>query len=319
MGGPNQTTPQVSADNVNGERYLRGGSADPSQTPQGGGPGDIWIKVDPVAPAQGGTIGLLQKKDYGDTSNWTHIPTEININGNLLDSSQLEINFTGAGVTVTKPGPGQFTVNIPGGGGASIDVQDNGASVVNPASILNFTGGGVTVSDNGGGEAEINIPSPATQEKFTEITAEAFGNRNNAKRNLFKDFEMVSLGPSGFGQIISSAKIQDYIVGEDIDIDLYFIADGGGTGDVHQEVEVLLFQAGDDIDVVTPFTVIDIYTPTSTDGEAFTKSYTVTAADLGNPASGNYQMRLRVSRDGGNAADSYNRRVYAHLAKISWG
>lgn len=45
-----------------------------------------------------------------------------------------------------------------GGGGAGVNVEDDGTPVVSPASTLDFAGDGVSVTDAGGGEATITIP-----------------------------------------------------------------------------------------------------------------------------------------------------------------
>src|SRR5271163_1404919 len=71
------------------------------------------------------------------------------------------LNFTGAGVTVTNEGNGVAEIAIPGGGGGgpSVDVENQGAPIANnPHTTLNFTGAGVTAADGGGGVATITIP-----------------------------------------------------------------------------------------------------------------------------------------------------------------
>lgn len=45
-----------------------------------------------------------------------------------------------------------------GGGGSSVEVQDEGITITGTASLLDFAGAGVTVTDNGGGSVTITIP-----------------------------------------------------------------------------------------------------------------------------------------------------------------
>jgi len=83
-----------------------------------------------------------------------------------------KINFIGSGVTASINGgdPTQLDVVIPGGGGANLEVDEDGSTVVASCSVLNFTGDGVVVSDAGGGQSDVDIPGGVlVQENSTPI------------------------------------------------------------------------------------------------------------------------------------------------------
>lgn len=104
------------------------------------------ITVDPqgriTAAANGGASGVAVK-DEG-----TPVATATTL------------NFVGGSVAATDAGAGQVDVTVTAA--ASLDVKDEGTSVVAATSALNFTGAGVTVTDGGGGQANVSVPGLAT-------------------------------------------------------------------------------------------------------------------------------------------------------------
>ena len=66
------------------------------------------------------------------------------------------VNFVGAGVTVTDV-LGVATVTIPGGGGSSLEVEENGVSIETGVDTINFTGAGVTVTNPSPGQVDVAI------------------------------------------------------------------------------------------------------------------------------------------------------------------
>jgi hypothetical protein len=77
--------------------------------------------------------------------------------GALIVSTQ-DLNFVGAGVTVTENPLGTAEIDIPG---TTIDIEDEGVSIITNPGAINFTGAGVTVTENPAGTAEISIPGSA--------------------------------------------------------------------------------------------------------------------------------------------------------------
>lgn len=94
--------------------------------------------------------------------------TGLSGGGNLSSDVTLSLN---AGLNnlndvdlTTPPSDGEALVYdsgtsqwIPGSVAGGLDVQEEGSSVVNPATALNFIGSSVTVTDGGGGVAEITV------------------------------------------------------------------------------------------------------------------------------------------------------------------
>jgi len=74
--------------------------------------------------------------------------------GALIVSTQ-DLNFVGAGVTVTENPLGTAEIDIPG---TTIDIEDEGVAIITNPGAINFTGAGVTVTENPLGTAEIDIP-----------------------------------------------------------------------------------------------------------------------------------------------------------------
>lgn len=76
----------------------------------------------------------------------------------FTDLADAPSSYTGAaGQVVTVNGTEDGLVFAAGGGG-SLDVQEEGVSVLSPVTVLNFTGAGVTASSGGGSTAIINVP-----------------------------------------------------------------------------------------------------------------------------------------------------------------
>lgn len=91
-------------------------------------------------------------------ASFTGVPVSPLVNiedeGVLIVSTQ-DLNFVGAGVTVTENPLGTAEIDIPGN---PLTVKDEGASIIaNPAN-MNFIGAGVTVTEDPAGTAKISIP-----------------------------------------------------------------------------------------------------------------------------------------------------------------
>lgn len=92
-----------------------------------------------------------------------------------ISTAVSQIDFQGAGVTVTA-GTGEVIVTIPGSsGGTALTVQDENANVSTAVSQIDFQGAGVTVTA-GTGEVIVTIPGAAAaghtiQEEGTPLTA----------------------------------------------------------------------------------------------------------------------------------------------------
>lgn len=74
--------------------------------------------------------------------------------GALIVSTQ-DLNFVGAGVTVTENPLGTAQISIPGN---PLTVKDEGLNIVSNPANMNFVGAGVTVTENPAGTAEVSIP-----------------------------------------------------------------------------------------------------------------------------------------------------------------
>jgi len=95
-------------------------------------------------------------------------------------------------------------------GGADLDVQDNGTSVVNPASALNFTGA-AKVTDAGGGKAEIEILeywSESQTGSRSEFTAKGTGTNRSAV--IFPK----GAGGVGMGRSVQPTGAQSVSIGD---------------------------------------------------------------------------------------------------------
>ena len=89
---------------------------------------------------------------------FTGVPVSPLVNiedeGVLIVSTQ-DLNFVGAGVTVTENPLGTAEIDIPG---STIDIEDEGVAIITNPGAINFIGAGVTVTENPLGTAEIDIP-----------------------------------------------------------------------------------------------------------------------------------------------------------------
>ena len=74
--------------------------------------------------------------------------------GVLIVSTQ-DLNFVGAGVTVTENPAGTAEIDIPGN---PLTVKDEGLNIISNPANMNFIGAGVTVTEDPAGTAKVNIP-----------------------------------------------------------------------------------------------------------------------------------------------------------------
>jgi len=74
-----------------------------------------------------------------------------------VEPAALFIDFTGAGVTATASGTDGVRVEIPGGGGSDLSVEDEGTEVEAATSFIDFTGAGVTATASGTDGVRVEI------------------------------------------------------------------------------------------------------------------------------------------------------------------
>lgn len=91
-------------------------------------------------------------------ASFTGAPISPSINvedeGVLIVSTQ-DLNFVGAGVTVTENPAGTAEIDIPGN---PLTVKDEGVNIISNPANMNFIGAGVTVTEDPAGTAKISIP-----------------------------------------------------------------------------------------------------------------------------------------------------------------
>ena len=75
----------------------------------------------------------------------------------LTPTGTASIDFVGAGVTATTIGT-DVTVTIPGGGGAALDIKEEGVSVEANTISIDFIGAGATAAALGAGAVSVTIP-----------------------------------------------------------------------------------------------------------------------------------------------------------------
>lgn len=89
------------------------------------------------------------------------VPVSPSINvedeGVLIVSTQ-DLNFVGAGVTVTENPLGTAEIDIPGN---PLTVKDEGLNIISNPANMNFIGAGVTVTEDPAGTAKVSIPGSA--------------------------------------------------------------------------------------------------------------------------------------------------------------
>jgi hypothetical protein len=114
--------------------------------------------------------------------------------GALIVSTQ-DLNFVGAGVTVTEDPAGTAKVSIPGN---PLTVKDEGLNIVSNPANMNFIGAGVTVTEDPAGTAKVSIPD-ASVKFWTESESAATQQNtqwipNNAATNV-----VAVISPKGNG------------------------------------------------------------------------------------------------------------------------
>ena len=288
------------------EYYLWGGITDPTVVAHPGCVGAYYIRVgrkvtDPIA--------LYRKLDNGTTTNWELLTLKIVFNGQTVDT--LTINHTGTGVTVTEGPPGTFDVNIPG-----LITEDEGVQVNDPTLNIDFVGAGVVASDGGAGKTVVTIPGgPSTNfaNKFFRKSANETLDESNASRDVFENIPVQGLSSGGTPKISGNECVPGYINGEDLELNIYYISDvatgGGSNQNVATQVDVYFYKEGDDTGAITPHSIIDDFAMPAVVGEVEKRVYNVTAADLGNPVSGDYVITIRISRFPNDPFDRFNKNL----------
>jgi len=84
--------------------------------------------------------------------------------GTVLTTDAASLNFTGSGLSLTQNGD-EITIDVSGGSGSDIDIEQNQTSVVGGATGLSFEGSGIDSVDNDGdGTATVNISKGSSTE-----------------------------------------------------------------------------------------------------------------------------------------------------------
>jgi hypothetical protein len=313
----NMYAPQSSQINRAGDNYVYGGALDPSQIAQFGPRGSFWIQV---AKKNSGPIGLFIKQDRSITTNWTKLVTSIIINGTPVDNGVLDLNFIGDGVVVDDKGGGAFDIIIEG-----TEVQKEGVQVEDPTTTFNFKGVGVLVTNPVDGTVDIEIPglvgggSPFN-EKFFRWTPRDFRADGNASGTSFKSFSVLDLSSGGVSDALITIPIINYQLGDDITVNLHFIVDNtaGGQRGVFTQLSGAIFEVGDDVDTLVPVVKTDQYDVVSQEGLTYLRPFTFTAAELGDPADGDYFLQVIFERDATDPQDRYNRDLHLYAARAFW-
>lgn len=113
--------------------------------------------------------------------------------GALIVSTQ-DLNFVGAGVTVTENPLGTAEIDIPG---TTIDIEDEGVAIITNPGAINFTGAGVTVTENPLGTAEIDIPGNPLTVKDEGVSIVS----NPANINFIGAGVTVTQNPAGTAEV----------------------------------------------------------------------------------------------------------------------
>ena len=124
--------------------------------------GNVYLDLGGT-PVGAFTLALPARKRFliidngtGQTATIEVDPAGDGADGTTVDVEDGNIILVYAdGANVTQVGAAS------GGGGGSLEVQDDAVQVLAAATVLNFTGSGVIVTDGGSGEAEIDIPGSA--------------------------------------------------------------------------------------------------------------------------------------------------------------
>jgi hypothetical protein len=88
--------------------------------------------------------------------------------GTNLTTQAASLNFTGAGVTASNTG-GAVTINVPGGGGSSIEILDEGVSKTTAATSIDFVGTNARVL-NTGGAVQLIVDTPPIKHLGTTVS-----------------------------------------------------------------------------------------------------------------------------------------------------
>lgn len=307
-------------DNALGEGYLLGGVIDPTATPISANRGSLWLRM---AQTTGQPIAIYRKLDNGYTTNWQLLTLSISIGGVPVGDT-LNLNFLGSGVDVANPVPGQFDVTVPG-----TVIEKEELFIMDPAVTFNFKGVGVLVTQDGTDPAQVNVEVPGLvgggspfNEKYARFGPRELDQQGNASNLIFKGVPVFSFSNGGTSTGIITLPVINYQVGDDIELDLYWIVDGSGGGggnrNVFTQVSVSLFQLGDDIDLITTITRTDQYAVSNQDGLTYNRPQIFTAADLGNPVDGDYFLLVEIFRDATNSQDRFNRDLNFYLGRAFW-
>lgn len=305
--------------NTRADGYLLGGVLNPTSSPTPAPRGSLYILVsnDPA-----GTIALFRKLDSGCTTNWEELTGNITINGNPVGDT-LNLNFLGTGVTVVDNGGGNFDIQIPG---TAIEKEE--LSVMNPAITFNFEGVGVLVTQDGVDPTQVNVEIPGLSgggspfnEKFYKFSpreTRADGSSSNAE---FKGFSVANLSSGGISELLVTIPLINYQAGDDLTIDLDFIADNQGGGpnrQVDTELTIAVFQVGSDVDSLTDIITSDIYDVPNQEGLVYSRQFLYTAAQLGSLIDGDYFLKFTFIRSANSPQDNYNRNLHFLFARAFW-
>ncbi len=205
--------------------------------------------------------------------------------GNVSRGRKGKINFS-TGTTATTDGTDPDKANVTasgGGGGTSIDVAEDGVTVVSAPPSVNFTGQGVSVANNGG-IADVTIPGTDVYQALSaKNAANGYYGLNASARALSNKIEIT--GPALLGRETAGAGAAEQLTlgpGLDFDAGSIFVALSLGTGGGTVATDISTFKFIDNFQLynsaagVIDITLINLtdtqFDPGWVDGSAATPS-----------------------------------------------